>query len=574
MATGDARQGGTLQRQCACGNHTTAGGECQECGKKRSGLQREAINQSANGAMGSLPSIPIMQRKLTIGASNDLLEQEADRVADQVLALPTYPAVSGAPPHIQRFAGQPTGQPETVPASVDRTIASPGRPLDPALRQDMEARFGHDFSQVRVHSDAAAEQSVRGVNANAYTVGHNIVFGAGRFAPGTHEGRRLIAHELTHVVQQQKGVQASVQRAPKAGGSSPGVTIGDVDVKSNDPNCEYEKGEAAKSHASKGILNYDIEKAEFFGINPADAVVIADFKVDDGELRPSTESDLRKYWIPGFDKKSLNLLEIVGYSDCVGWENRNKSLREKRAQSVARHLPGPLTRPAPVDEYLVPNTSQRGRALNRSVIIRPPPSPTPKPVPDPTPHVRITLQEPDTEACSKDQRNRLAVAFPAAKLMLKNAIGVISSMEKGSEEEVMLMKYFGRDAFSARRRIKLGFVNSLRAWDVTPTYQCVKQGIDPCESSTDRGYAGVWAFIKGSPIVICENAFTLNASDVELAEVVLHEATHVYEWTGDPEYCSRQTGCSLDTGDAVGNADSYSVFALEAFYRWGPWVFK
>ena len=66
----------------------------------------------------------------------------------------------------------------------------------------MEQRFGHDFGQVRVHTDARATQSAQAVSANAYTVGHNVVFGVGRFAPGTHEGRRLIAHELTHVVQQ------------------------------------------------------------------------------------------------------------------------------------------------------------------------------------------------------------------------------------------------------------------------------------------------------------------------------------------------------------------------------------
>jgi hypothetical protein len=66
----------------------------------------------------------------------------------------------------------------------------------------MEQRFSHDFSRVRVHSDTAAQQSAQDVKANAYTVGHNIVFGADRFAPATHEGRRLLAHELTHVVQQ------------------------------------------------------------------------------------------------------------------------------------------------------------------------------------------------------------------------------------------------------------------------------------------------------------------------------------------------------------------------------------
>jgi hypothetical protein len=89
---------------------------------------------------------------------------------------------------------------DVVPASVDQALASPSMPLEPTLRQDMEQRFGHDFSRVRVHSDAAAEQSARDVDADAYTVSHHIVFGAGRFAPGTTEGRRLLAHELTHVV--------------------------------------------------------------------------------------------------------------------------------------------------------------------------------------------------------------------------------------------------------------------------------------------------------------------------------------------------------------------------------------
>ena len=89
-----------------------------------------------------------------------------------------------------------------MPASVDQILNSPGRPLEAGLRQDMEERFGHDFSQVRVHSGAAAEQSARDVNAHAYTVGQDIVFGEGKFVSGTREGRRLIAHELTHVLQQ------------------------------------------------------------------------------------------------------------------------------------------------------------------------------------------------------------------------------------------------------------------------------------------------------------------------------------------------------------------------------------
>jgi hypothetical protein len=172
-------QPAVLQRACACGQHTNGGGECEQCKKQGQ-----------------------LQRKLAVGASNDPLEREADRIANQVLAGPSGVPINGAPVSIRRFVGQASENAASAPPSVDRVLASSGRPLAPALRQDMEQRFGHDFSRVRVHSGAAAEQSAHEVNAHAYTVGPNIVFGAGQFAPETHEGRRLMAHELTHVVQQ------------------------------------------------------------------------------------------------------------------------------------------------------------------------------------------------------------------------------------------------------------------------------------------------------------------------------------------------------------------------------------
>ena len=170
-----------LQRKCACGDHTMAGGECSECSeKKRLGLQT----------------------KLKVNDPGDIYEQEADRIADQVMAAPVHHAVGGAPPLIQRFSGQSNGKMDAVPASVDQALASPGRPLEPALRRDMEQRFGHDFSRVRVHTDAKAAESARVVDALAYTVGRDIVFGAERYAPGTSFGQHLLAHELTHVIQQ------------------------------------------------------------------------------------------------------------------------------------------------------------------------------------------------------------------------------------------------------------------------------------------------------------------------------------------------------------------------------------
>ena len=89
-----------------------------------------------------------------------------------------------------------------MPPIVHEVLALPGQPLDAATRAFMEPRFGHDFSRVRVHSDSRAAESARAEDALAYTVAQDVVFGEGRYAPHTSEGRKLLVHELTHVVQQ------------------------------------------------------------------------------------------------------------------------------------------------------------------------------------------------------------------------------------------------------------------------------------------------------------------------------------------------------------------------------------
>jgi len=101
----------------------------------------------------------------------------------------------------KRVEGDGKGQPSAT-SGVHEVLRAPGRPLDPLTRAAMEQRLGHDFSRVRVHTDAAAELSARALNARAYTVGTEIVFGAHEFAPEDREGRGLLTHELTHVVQQ------------------------------------------------------------------------------------------------------------------------------------------------------------------------------------------------------------------------------------------------------------------------------------------------------------------------------------------------------------------------------------
>jgi hypothetical protein len=108
---------------------------------------------------------------------------------------------------LQRHA--PDGGPTVVPPFVNEVLKSPGQPLVPEVRNFFEPRFGHDFSQIRVHVDKSAAESARQVNASAYTIGKDVVFAQGEFQPSTNAGMKLIAHELAHTLQQDTGSSKS-----------------------------------------------------------------------------------------------------------------------------------------------------------------------------------------------------------------------------------------------------------------------------------------------------------------------------------------------------------------------------
>lgn len=143
---------GLLQRKCACGNHTAAGGDCEGCRKKHTDAA---------------------------------------------------------------FVGT---------HSLQRSNLSSGQPLDPVARAFVEPRFGHDFSQVRVHTDRNAGETAQAVHARAFTVGQHIHFGAGEYHPASEGGMRLLAHELAHTVQQ-RGVGAGVQRSSSEGSATQDVRL-------------------------------------------------------------------------------------------------------------------------------------------------------------------------------------------------------------------------------------------------------------------------------------------------------------------------------------------------------------
>jgi len=185
---GSARPAGStppIQRQCQCG------GTCSGCGAKSNEVQS-------------------IQTPLTVGPVNDPYEREADRVADSVMRMPTasiQAGTRGMAASIQRIGGESNVGFDPGPGF--KTAQGGGQAISEATRQYMEPRFGVDFSAVRVHTGAEAEQSASQIQARAYTQGNHITLGK-----GASEGDRgLMAHELTHVVQQ-GGAEGKVQRTP------------------------------------------------------------------------------------------------------------------------------------------------------------------------------------------------------------------------------------------------------------------------------------------------------------------------------------------------------------------------
>lgn len=182
-----------LQRKCACGGNVGPSGECDQCRNRR--LQRN-----------------------------------------------------------ERSSNQGSGDHSVIPTIVHDVLKAPGQPLDSAARAFMEPRFSYDFSRVRVHAGPQAAESARAVSARAYTVGQDVVFDHGRYAPSTTEGKRLLAHELSHVVQQT--------------GASPGA---DLKISGKSDPSEREASDAAER-----VLTREAGDKPVMGIAPGPLMLARD----------------------------------------------------------------------------------------------------------------------------------------------------------------------------------------------------------------------------------------------------------------------------------------------------------
>jgi outer membrane protein OmpA-like peptidoglycan-associated protein len=254
-----------LQRKCACGQHTSGGQACNECQKKTMTLQRESAGSAG-------------------------------------LA--------------------------TTPPIVGEVLHSPGSPLDADTRAFMEPRFGQDFSQVRVHTDAKAADSANAVHAHAYTVGKDIVFGRGQHSTHAETSRHLLAHELTHVVQQAtSGVGADSETLASAAADrvSQGQTVNGAVL-----------GGAPVALQKSGKDDADASPSTPAPDNAAEPP-IDEFDFNKTDIPPQHLTRLAALRMRLLNAPSATIV-LTGHTDTVGKEGYNEDLGRRRAVAVRDFL--------------------------------------------------------------------------------------------------------------------------------------------------------------------------------------------------------------------------------------------
>ena len=453
-------QTGVLQRKCACSNSAGLSGTCAECQEK-----------------GEESMLAGIQTKLTVSKPGDEYEQEADRIADQVMGMPepriqricpeceeelqrqpmeeeeeeetlqTKPLAEQITPLVQRQAElmeeedeemlqtkTASGQPQTVSSSLKNRITAlqgGGQPLPQSERAFFEPRFGADFSQVRIHADSRAAEMAQSVNARAFTYGHHIVFGSHQYIPGGQNGERLLAHELVHVMQQQ-GSLPRIQRTPE---------------------IEWERRNREGGVTSLSHLH----------------LILWNFGVNSSELKDAHQRALTQFAGRPWHLHASSEVEIQGHTSESGSERLNAQLSEDRAMCVFDYL---------VDHGVDENRlwtigygedipwrtdgTPAAMARNRRVeLIRNEPSPSPL-IPPPTPPTPHLICGPDITRSLQRVLTDLRSSFRSGQIQMRGE--PLEGLEPITDRD-------RRRACQTIRGLGSGsIIDGAIAWDITDLY--------------------------------------------------------------------------------------------------------
>lgn len=468
-----------LQRACACGGTPGPSGECEECRQKRQGtLQRAAIGSSLTG--------------------------------------------TAAPPIVQDV------------------LRSSGQPLDTGTRAFMEPRFGHDFSRVRVHTDENAADSARAVHALAYTVGQNVVFAAGQYAPHTRAGRKLIAHELTHTIQQSHSRTSS-------------LNFSRLEIDDTASLAEQESESIANT-----VMNTSLSRMPGATTitNSTEGSLALQRKIS--PKLPTIKTLLRAR---GFFEKDISekdthqVLEILkGLSD--------EDLRDTvRALDLEDHdyLERFLINIGESDKL---NELEALRRIKNARVWRIETTTT-----DPKTKTKTQATTEVTGSCKPEQFQAVYQASMAALGWLDTAIGRLDAYikspndSKNADVERALDLHFHSKADDVVKHIRARIAQIRKDMSGLKTMQI------ECHGVWDKGCDDSSAYVPGDNpelIVFCSKYF--NNGAVWQAEAVIHEMAHTQVGGAhitDRAYQSDRLLVYLSTADALTNAESYGLLVQQ-----------
>lgn len=325
------------------------------------------------------------QAKLKVGPSNDAMEQQADRVADRVVrgeqikpsifagGLTSSPSAGDQQVRLKEVSSQIPATGSSEPNQ--HSITHGGQPMDSATQGFFESHMGQDFGDVRIHHGARAAEMASSINARAFTLGNHIVMGEGEYNPSSLEGRWLLGHELTHVLQQQPD---TIRREPA---SDVCPEYGDTDwvLSRETPALLTDLGEPGSNEAGW-------EEQEW---------ILANFPIASGSLNETKVEDPMRFLIDlltrahetrawGDQGYFHRRFHITGYADCIGGEESNMALAQQRAETVQTMLVAQMNEAgiagdnasrvsieAVVGEgHEWDQSSPEMRAMSRAVIIR------------------------------------------------------------------------------------------------------------------------------------------------------------------------------------------------------------
>jgi hypothetical protein len=575
-SAGSREPSATLARKCDCGNHAP-GGTCSSCAEE--------------------------QKKRRVS-------RFADRTAPDTSSHPASADRSGHGDHAAQADN-------AVPSIVHDVLRGGGERLPGDVRAFMEPRFGADFSDVRLHTDGQAAQSSRAVQAQAYTAGPHIVFGAGRYQPSTPAGQRLLAHELTHVVQQRGAGTASLE---------PPRTLGDpADASEREADATADRALARTATlpaAAPGIDTHatGVQRAlslgEGLGIGAgvlggiglglgiaalAGAFDKEHFSTDDlvkyldglaergaperARISDNKARDVVRHWLAkdaqidvdaGHNAKrgSLSSIELKRLLILEMLDGVTGNADERQIIAILdRSTPGDVVQifdPAKGLAVQDVNTKVGGREHSRLMAILEEKFPAAS---------AVRAQQPVGSACNA--RDALMVFHARQRAMeeVEHAIGMLATPDAPAVQAALACHFKGASATDVARirrvfeRIrnelptrKYYCVRGLSSFDFpsddgkTRTAECLEE--DAATLSIPAAEGAETSRTAGAEVVLCDKFF--GRTGESQATTIIHESGHAAGLDVDLQY---NPPCGYALASALDNPDSYAQFASDLFAR-------